>query len=317
MTQSTASRVGRFRQGRMSGTRPESLATWRVTTDDAHVADRVARLLGGQPQPNESGGNHSDEVLTERESVRILMEGPDAVTARMLLHDGRGVVHECDGSQFLAPPQVKGQPCGCPPLLQDRKAVARSGRGPMPSIDLVFRIAADPSLGEFHFQTSSWNAAEQIPHLLEELERVEGPAVCDLTLELVIFTTKTGTSVCYRKPVVTVLGGPGTVPSEAPRPTASMPAPAVPSVPRTPARRPDPSPPPAPEPPHPFDLDPRLVNRAAQALGTSGHRETIIAALSQAAETRQLTAELDRLRDHVKRIAAITGQALQAGGSSS
>ncbi|MEU9025949.1 hypothetical protein AB0D46_00075 [Streptomyces sp. NPDC048383] len=303
-------RVGRFRMGRLSGSRPESLATWRVTTNDACVADRIAHLLGGQPQPNEGGGDHSEEVVTGRETVRILMDGPDAVTSRMLLHNGQRTVHECDGSQFLAPPQVKGRPCGCPPLLADRKAAAKSGRAPSPSIDFVFRIEADPSLGEFHFQAGSWKLAEQIPGLLEELGRVEGPAVCEFTLEYVSFETKAGVSVCYRKPVVTVLGSPGTVPPEAPLSVASMPLSAVPSIPWTPARRHAPSLPPVPELPHPVDLDSKLVDRAARALGTSGKQETVVAALTQAVENQHLAAELDRLRNHVKRIATIADQAL-------
>ncbi|MGW2364751.1 recombination directionality factor [Streptomyces sp. NPDC001667] len=316
MTRSTPTRAGRFHQGRLSeGRWPQSLDAWRVTTSDSQVASRVADLMGGQSNPNDGGGDHSREVLTARESVRILIDGPEMVTARMVLWRSKRIVHECDGSEFLSPEELKGQPCGCPPLLADRKAEARAGRGPMPSIDLVFRIAADPSLGEFHFRTSSWKAAEQLSSLMEELERVGGPAVCDLTTELVLLTTKNGTTVGYRKPVVTVLGSPDTVAPEPP------PAPAPPAVLAPPSnhrkrdRRPKPPAPSGPEPTCSVDLDIALLNRAAQVLGTTGHRETVIAALSEALESRQRAAEVDRLRECVKRIATTAGQALQAGGS--
>lgn len=201
--------------GRLSEGRPQALDSWRVTTDDADVAARVASFLGGEPQPNEGGGGGlAYEVLTSRESVRILLDGHAAVAARMVLRGSKGIIHGCDGVEFLSPEERQGQPCGCPPLLEDGKLAARDGRGPMPSVDITFQIAAAPELGLFHFMTASWQMAAQLSDLTDALERVNGPAVCDLTTELVVYTTKAGRGVCYRKPVVTVLGSPGTVAPE-------------------------------------------------------------------------------------------------------
>lgn len=129
----------------------------------------------------------------------------------MILWGSKGITHQCDGLEFLSPEEKKGQPCGCPPVFEDRKVAAKEGRGPTPSISLTFRIAAEPALGEFHFMTSSWQMAAQLSDLTDALKRVNGPAICDLTLELVVYTTKMGRGVCYRKPVVTVLGSPDTV----------------------------------------------------------------------------------------------------------
>ncbi|MFD9486387.1 hypothetical protein ACFWBX_20870 [Streptomyces sp. NPDC059991] len=283
-----------------------------MTTDDADVATRVASFLGGEPQRNEGGGGGlAHEVLTSRESVRILLDGPDAVAARMVLQGIKGIIHECDGVEFLSPEEKKGQPCGCPPLFENRKLAAKNGRSPMPSIDITFRIAAAPALGPFHFMTTSWQMAAQLSDLLNALERVDGPAVCDLTMELVVYTTKTGRSVCYRKPVVTVLGTPDTVAPEPPPPAEPTPAPA-PSAPRRKARpAPEPTTPPAPQSSHSVNVDAVLLRRAAQVLGTGDHQETVIAALSEIVAGRQQTTELARLREDVERIAAIAGQALQ------
>ncbi|MDX2826596.1 hypothetical protein Sipo8835_14205 [Streptomyces ipomoeae] len=278
MTQSTTARVGRFHQGRLSEGRPQALDAWRITTDDAHVAARLASLLGGHAQQNEGGGGLAHEVLTNRESVRVLMDGPGAVTARMVLWSSKGITHDCDGSVFLSPQGKKGQTCGCHPRLEDKKLAAREGRGPVPSIDLVFRIAAAPTLGEFHFMTSSWQLAAQLSDLMEALERVGGPAACDLTTELVALTTKTGRNVCYRKPVVKVVGNPDIL-----APACSV------------------------------SVDAVTLRRAAQVLGTSDHQETVIAALSEVVAARHQTIELARLREHVGRIAAIARQALPDG----
>ncbi|MGW5116487.1 recombination directionality factor [Streptomyces noursei] len=316
MTQSTTVQVGRFYTGRLAEGRPQALNTWRFTTDDAEVAARVAALLGGQPQPNEGGGALAHEVLTNRERVRVLMDGPDAVAAHMILWGSKGIIHECDGLEFLSPEEKKGQPCGCPPRLEGRKMAARDGRGPTPSINLTFRIAAEPALGDFRFMTGSWQLAAQLPDLTDALERVGGPAVCDLTMELVVFTTKAGRSVCYRRPVVTVLGSPDTVAPESP-PPVSPPPPPTPSAPRRRTRKSaEHSVPPAPERTGSVNVDADLLRRAGQALGTSDPQETVIAALSEVVASQQRATELAQLREHVERIAAIAEQALQGADRS-
>ncbi|MFD5779965.1 hypothetical protein [Streptomyces sp. NPDC126933] len=301
--------------GRLSESRPQALDAWRVTTDDADVAARVASLMGGEPQPNEGGGGSlAYEVLTSRESVRILLNGPAAVAARMVLWGSKGIIHECDGMEFLSPKEKKGQPCGCPPLLENRRLEAKNGRGPMPSIDITFRMAAAPVLGSFHFMTSSWLMAAQLSDLLDALERVDGPAVCDLTMELVVYTTKAGRGVCYRKPVFTVLGSPDTVAPEPPPPAQPKLAPSAPG--RKARATPEPPTPSAPQSSHSVNVDADLLRRAAQVLGTGDHQETVIAALSEIVAGRQQTAELAQLREDVERIAAIAGQALQGRDSS-
>lgn len=322
MTQSTAARAGRFHTGRLSEGLPQALEAWRVTTDDADVAALVAGFLGGEPRPNEGtgGARLAYEVLTSRESVRVLLDGPDAVAAHMTLWGSTGLIHHCDGVKSLSPEAKKGQPCGCPLLLEDRKLAARAMRGPTPSVDITFQIAAAPELGAFHFTTASWQMAAQLSDLTEALERVSGPAVCDLTIELVVYTTKAGRGVCYRKPVVTVLGSPDTMAPEPPPPAVPVPVPApAPSAPRRKARpAPEPTTPTVPESRHSVSVsvDANLLRGAAQVLGTGDHQETVTAALSEILAGRQQTTELTQLREHVGRIAAIAGQALQGRDSS-
>lgn len=89
MTQSTVARAGRFHQGRLCEGRPQVLDAWRVTTDDAEVVARAVGFLGGRPRPN-AGGGLAHEVLTNRESVRVLLDGPDAVAARMVRWSSKG-----------------------------------------------------------------------------------------------------------------------------------------------------------------------------------------------------------------------------------
>jgi hypothetical protein len=249
--------------GRLSEGRPQALDAWRVTTDDAEVAARVAGFLGGEPRPNEGTGGVglAYEVLTSRESVRVLLDGPAAVEARTVLRSSTGIAHECDGVEFLSPEEKKGQRCGCPPLLEDRKLAAKDSRGPMPTVDIIFQIAAAPRLGTFHFMSGSWQMAAQLSDLMGALERVDGPAVCDLTMEFVAFTTKTGRGVCYRKPVVTVLGSPDSIAPEPPPTAEPKPVPAR-SAPRRKAR-------PTPEPTTPSE--PESSEHLESVLGATPH----------------------------------------------
>ncbi|MEU9620423.1 hypothetical protein [Streptomyces sp. NPDC048155] len=197
--------VGRFRSGRMVGNRPESLSEWRVTTSDPETAKAIEGLMGGKADKWETSGEDALEILTEKDAVKIVIDGVHAIQARMVLWGRQGPIHECDGATFLSP-EEKGTPCGCPKLIIDRKAAAKSGRGPAPSVQVKFRLADDPRLGEFRFVSGSWELVKILHEVESDLERVGGPALCTLRLELVEFTTKSGVDVAYRKPVIDVHG---------------------------------------------------------------------------------------------------------------
>ncbi|MDI3423676.1 hypothetical protein QIT00_34905, partial [Streptomyces sp. B-S-A12] len=66
-----------------------------------------------------------------------------------------------------------------------------------------------------------------------------------------------------------------------------------------------------PEPNCSVDVDKVLLRRAAQLLGTCAPQETVATALRDVVAVRQQATELARPREHLGRISAITGQALQ------
>lgn len=203
--------VGRFRSGKTEGNRPVSLAEWRVTTGDPAVANEVSELLGGEVAEWETTGEDSLEVLTTSARVSILVDGADAITSRMVLWGANGTrIHVCDGVEFLEPEERRGQPCGCPALLAERKAAAKAGYGPKPDVSVRFRLAERPELGYFRFSSASWDLVRVLHEIENALDAVDGPARCTLSLELVEFTPKggpmAGRKVAYRKPVVRVHG---------------------------------------------------------------------------------------------------------------
>lgn len=205
--------VGRFRSGRLVGKQPESLSAWRVTTGDPTVADGIARLMGGEPEEWDTDKEDNIEILTDAQSVEIIIESSDKIDASMKLFGLQGLAHHCDGVEFLSPEEDKGEPCGCPPLLQDRKDKARAGRGPKPSIDVVFRLAEAPDLGIFRFNSGSWELVKVLHEVIADVDAYDGPVRATLAIEHVSYT-KAGRDVAYNKPVIKVQGA-----AEAAQPT--------------------------------------------------------------------------------------------------
>ncbi|MFB7675609.1 hypothetical protein ACFC26_29795 [Kitasatospora purpeofusca] len=199
--------VGRFHSGRQDENGvPVALSKWRITTGDPEVAAAVAQLFGGTPvADDESTAENNIEILTDKSKILAILDGPESITSDMKLWNSGNLVHHCDGVEFLSPDDLVGRPCHCPKLMEERKAAAKRKMGPAPSISVLFKLADDPELGAFRFQTGSWKMAEVLHEYDNALTRVGGPALVELSLELVEYTTKKGREVSYFKPVVKVL----------------------------------------------------------------------------------------------------------------
>jgi hypothetical protein len=197
-----------FRTGMKNPTtgKPMSLPAWRVTTAEKASAEAVAQLFGGEVTEWETTKEDYLQVLTSAESVEIVIDGAKAVDDRMIKWGLNGPEHECDGIYFLSPPEDKGEPCGCPKLLAERKALAAKKRGPSPHITVDFRLAEDYDLGTARLTSTGWKFAETIHEVLDALDHVDGPALCKLNLELVEFVSEKYGQVSYRKPVIEVIG---------------------------------------------------------------------------------------------------------------
>ncbi|MFF7990321.1 hypothetical protein ACFZDG_11085 [Kitasatospora xanthocidica] len=199
--------VGRFHSGKQdeNGT-PVALSAWRITTDDPSVGEAVAELLGGTVEIDEHAeAVRNVEVETDRTTVLVVIDGPQDVQSDMKLWNRNVLVHHCDGVEFLSPDERKGQACGCPQLMEERKAQAKMYMGPSPSISITFALADDLELGKFRFATGSWKLAEELHVLDNALTRVGRPALAELSLTLVEYTTKKGRDVSYYRPTVKVL----------------------------------------------------------------------------------------------------------------
>lgn len=195
-----------FRSGMQRNKKPVSLPTWRVLTDNQDTAAGIAELYGGTPEEYDATKELNLHVLTESEAVEIVIDGSAAIEDKLILWGPVGPIHECDG-EFSLLPDDKGEPCGCPALMSERKALAAKKRGPQPAINITFRLAGlGYELGVGKMIATAWSLAEVIHEVKDALDAVEGPALCELKLELVEYDSDKYGRVSYRKPVITVLG---------------------------------------------------------------------------------------------------------------
>jgi hypothetical protein len=211
--------VGRFRSGHQINDRPQALTEWRVTTGDPEVAAKVFDLLGGDaPQEWPSRGEDNLEVFSASASVDIILEGPRALRQRMILWGRNGKpIRESDGETITSGDDIGKPDPDAALTLAERKKRAKDGVGAEPSIEVYFRLAHEPDLGIFKYQTGSWSLAQDIVRdgtddLLTDAigDSETGKARATLTLEPVSFVAKNGPAagqtINYTKPVLKILG---------------------------------------------------------------------------------------------------------------
>jgi hypothetical protein len=212
--------VGRFRSGHQveSGKgkkKPIALSEWRVTTGDPDVATRVQELLGGDEAAEwDATGEDNLEVFTEAPEVEILLEKASSLRQAMILWGRNGnIIRKSDGETISYPEESKGDPDPqADQSLQERKAAAKEGTGAEPQIEVYFRLAEDPDLGIWKFQSGSWSLVSDLAYneTQEEIEEIFADGAdavrATLRLEEVSFEAKNGPmagkTVTFTKPVL-------------------------------------------------------------------------------------------------------------------
>jgi len=202
--------VGRFRSGHQVSGLPASLDDWRVTTGDPEVADKIFEVYGGEaPQSWETTQEDNLEVFTASPEVEIIIANSKALRQRMVLWSRQGkLVIDSDGETY-----ADGTPDPDAELtFAERKKKGQDGLGPAPQIEVYFRLAEEPDLGVFKYQTGSWSMVQDLvrDQTVEALEEIDGPALASLKIEEVSFVAKNGPragqTITYKKPVLTVKG---------------------------------------------------------------------------------------------------------------
>jgi hypothetical protein len=207
--------VGRFRSGYVVDERPVSLSEFRVTTGDPEVADKIYEMLGGDaPQEWGAKGEDNLEIFTASSEISIIIESEKSLRQRLTLWSRAGkLIYSTDGET-----KDDGTPDPDAGLsLAERKQKGKDGIGPSPDIEIYFRLADDPDLGIFKFQSGSWSLASDLAHFDVEGQLADAISDSDgrgaratLKLEPVSFVAKNGEmkgkTVSYTKPVLRIKG---------------------------------------------------------------------------------------------------------------
>ena len=142
--------VGRFRSGQQVNGRPMGLKTWRITTGDPAVAEKVAELYGGEVAEWDTKSDEKLEVITDTADVAVLVQN---ITTEMVLWGKKGKIRSCDG---VTQKDEERSPCVCPSDMGERMKGAKNGTSCEPSAGIYFSLADAPDLGVFRFYSSSW-----------------------------------------------------------------------------------------------------------------------------------------------------------------
>ena len=178
---------------------PVSLAHWRITTKDPELATRVADLVGGEPVGWESPDGPAWEVLTETDSLDVVIPPTDYLRQDMELWARSGLVRRCDGVTASIPDgdALRTEPCVCERIREigiDESQCA-------PTTRLAVMMPGVNGFGQWLLTTKSWAAAREIAGSAALLAKAQGAIPAKLRIEM-RKETRQGKTNTFRLPVL-------------------------------------------------------------------------------------------------------------------
>lgn len=171
--QKRARELGRIRIGQVvattkrdgtTGTRPEKLDRFRLTSASKPLLEKVAHLYGGTVEAwtPQGGGPQAWEVVTTSTRLPIMVP-PQPVSQWYEYWTGGGCKHRCDGHTNVLTDEL------CDPEdFNHREALKR----PTTRLSVVLRDVE--GIGVWRLETHGWNAAVELPDAAEFLARAGG-----------------------------------------------------------------------------------------------------------------------------------------------
>jgi hypothetical protein len=163
--------VGRIRTGRPGNRGPVALSKFRFTSPSRELISKVAELYGGTPQAWDTPKSDDRyEVYSEAEEIKVVLPA-DAFDRNWELWDGPTIRRRCDNRTcVLQVPGPEGpEPTECPCICQQRGV-----RECEPVSRLNVILPNVRGLGTWRLDTKSWNAAEEMPGMVDAIQAIDG-----------------------------------------------------------------------------------------------------------------------------------------------
>lgn len=168
---------GRIRLGKKKdgGKFPTALRTFRLTSNDRGSLEQAAAIWGGTVTKWENDW----ELVTEASEIEVVLPAdPLGGTPIYELWGGASLQRRCDGEQATVPRRVGNQPDD---VEYDRVPCvcnARQVEECKPKTRLSVILPQLPFGGTWRLETGSWNAAEELPGMVDTIEAIaQGRAV--------------------------------------------------------------------------------------------------------------------------------------------
>ena len=213
-----------LKMGSLVNGRPMSHDTWRFTTGDPDVAEKIVLGYGGEAKEWETKTDETLEILSTEKRVEVILESLSSDF--VMFGQNNKPIRACNGEvQRLGLDEAK--PCACAAAYsnaQEWKQAAKDGLACKPMVKATFRLAEYPDLGLGRYESSSWSLATGDPEwkkdkmdegqiwqppiadVQDQLEHFQGRAMASFEIVGVEFKTKAGKHVSYTKPQITILG---------------------------------------------------------------------------------------------------------------
>lgn len=164
-------RLGRQLVSAKGKSYPAKLETFRITSPSRTIVDRIAELFGGEVKPWDSGKGPQFEVITKVKEFAVLVP-PQFVDPNYELWGNGYCSRRCDG----VTERLRQAACLCTAEFGERfTKTAPPGKACKPTTRLSLMIADLLSLGTFKLESHGWNAAQELPTLVNAMRNASAP----------------------------------------------------------------------------------------------------------------------------------------------
>lgn len=161
---------------------PKTIDTFRFTSPDQEAIEQIAALYGGTAQPwTEPMANPQDqfEVVTTTSVIRVFLP-PDGLSCYYELWRGSGCQRRCDGVNVeLATGSAEDPYTEAPCVCKAEKVMQCK-----PKTRLQVILPEVKFGGVWRLETSSWNAAEEMPAMERMAQQLQAYGVIEGVLSL-------------------------------------------------------------------------------------------------------------------------------------